>query len=695
MGNELIATAASDLFFRWTPSGEWSMMRVHHPLPGMDLDASPTARFGGYPPASSPAGAVVADDVTYRFLAVLDGIPHNRWHLDVNTSLGVPAVDRGIIYTGAGGHGATRSIVAIDSGTGTPLWSYAPEGLPTDPVQMVRKTFPKSFTVALQGAAAPGGKRTTYKAGSRIPDSALRGPLREVRQTISISTVGPESPMPHGHWTNSGLVIRGGRIYGEVNGAVVALDQATGSERWRRPLENANIVRSMVATPDHLVLCVSAARSREPMWEVQKESDNRLMALRLDNGKVDWEQRVPRPGNLALAGGMLFFADGDLHVYGPAERTFLLAADSPHAGDYGQSSQEAPTLLSEREEGSRVLLVGTAPEKEAPEKAAGAEAGADRKKGPLADATILRLSWNLSEKEMLQKIRARREAATGVPMVLSLDRLNAERSEWVDAIDDPPFTPAWVKYYASICRLVAAAAKPEHFDILPEINVYLARFPKELARVRELVRTLAHEVHEASPETKVVVSMNCEVLDGTYGKGTYRPFGKLEVPMGPVLDRALPVTLEADEVGLTSYPQAAFTNPSMVPPTYLTDFKPAFGEKPVLITGLALRVGEKTPTEFDRAWFLSRVLHSCYWLNARVVAYPDLVTDDKDAKVAEFALRIADRERMGLSVWREVFAWKKVDRLTLAEDEPTGSAPGTGLPGSPPGEESASRQDET
>jgi hypothetical protein len=53
-------------------------MRVHHPLPGIDIDVSPAARFWGYPPAAAPRGFIAGDDTSHRFITALDGFPQ-RW----------------------------------------------------------------------------------------------------------------------------------------------------------------------------------------------------------------------------------------------------------------------------------------------------------------------------------------------------------------------------------------------------------------------------------------------------------------------------------------------------------------------------------------------------------------------------------------------------------------------------------------
>ena len=48
-----------------------------------------------------------------------------------------------------------------------------------------------------------------------------------------------------------------------------------------------------------------------------------------------------------------------------------------------------------------------------------------------------------------------------------------------------------------------------------------------------VIHRAGEAIHAASPSTKVVVSLNREVLGGLYGKGDYLPFGKLVLPRLP------------------------------------------------------------------------------------------------------------------------------------------------------------------
>ncbi|HTE17221.1 MAG TPA: hypothetical protein VK689_02440, partial [Armatimonadota bacterium] len=423
-GNEFAATRGENFFFRWKPlaNGIEALPRptvVDHPLPVPAPFVSEGARFAGFPPVLFSGGFLVGDDMGHRFLTPIDmaatDARSRHWHLDLQNTVGVPASDGKTIYVSLGGPGASRAITAIDGGTGTPFWRYAPGGLSPDPV----RREPRDHNPPPPGYFP---SRESNVRGMLLPFAG--------QQVFSLTRPG--------HWSNPGLVVSGGRIYGEVNGAIVALDQSTGAVVWRHVLPRNAMVRSLVATPDHLLACISPAErtqlaaivsiddnggghegnvglnGRPGVWETIHDDANTLLALRREDGKPVWQDVSLRPGNLSLAGGMVFYANGGLHALGPPERTFRLAIDSTRAEDYAQTTEAAP---GEDE------APAAAPEPPAPD--AVAPPPAPQKPDPaLADATVLRLAWGQPLPQMLEQLRLRREAAPGLPLLLSLDRLN-------------------------------------------------------------------------------------------------------------------------------------------------------------------------------------------------------------------------------------------------------------------------------
>ena len=321
--NSLFAVSASDLLFHWEPGPKWAMTRVHHPLPDVDVEISPTARFGGYPPVHADDGVVVADETTNRFMALVTGQTEQAWHRDIVNSLGIPATGDHTLYTGFGGAGGVGGIAAIDSENGYAVWNYSPKPPAPDPQDFQRIISPKAVEVPVWGKSERGF--VNARTGKRIDAIELQGYRT---QMVTVPVMQPYATDPFQHWSNSGLVIAKEFVYGEVNHTIVALDREEGKPKWTVNLGPREVVSSIVATPEHLIFCVSTLRSgkREPVWAVRnKTTTSRLVALDLKDGTEVWSQEVPRPGNLALADGLLFFTDGALHVLGAANKEIAAA----------------------------------------------------------------------------------------------------------------------------------------------------------------------------------------------------------------------------------------------------------------------------------------------------------------------------------------------------------------------------------
>ncbi|MCC2670379.1 MAG: hypothetical protein K0Q72_2850 [Armatimonadetes bacterium] len=646
-GNELIATSASDLFFRWQPGVSWSMMRIHHPLPGLDLEVSPTARFGGYAPVFSQHGVVVSDDQTHRFLTALDGFPHNRWHRDIDWTMGVPSVDGPLIFTGAGGPGATRGILAIDSRNGAPRWVFPSEGIPAASQRMLTIKQPKTVNVPT------GNTLRSVRSGGVIPN----GPVETDQVQLPVAVPQPNSTLPHGHWTNAGLVVVNSRVYGEVNRSIVSLDQRTGSVHWEYPLNEKSVVHSLVATADHLVFCASDTPKGERLapWDIRRDdaTEDYLVALRLDNGKREWLESVPRPGTLSLAGGMVYFANGDLHAFGPSERTYHLAADSNRAEDY-QSPETPPAAL-------QADCGDDAPAPAAPR--------ADPQK-PKLDASILRLTYDQPVAELVRLARSRRALTGGMPLVITLDWLTPDRSRLRGPNPGPTWTPDRIKAFVEAVRAIATGSTPAHFDLAPEVNVYLTKRPAEIETVRSVIRAAAAAVHQASPNTKVLLSFNAEVLSGSYGHTRHLSLGEMPNLRPDDLLAILGLLKEVEEVGLSAFPQSGFTTEDRLPAGYLLALKPYLERKPILVTRLQVQVDGRSPMEVAKqAAFLPRLLRECYWLHAEIVARPEVSGQELAVWPKEAKVTLAEALQISQQGWNYVPHWTRVGELSVAVPE--------------------------
>jgi outer membrane protein assembly factor BamB len=626
----LRAASVSDFFVTWTPNPDprkdgYFPLQMQHPIVDLNPNDLFPTRFSGFPIVQGPTGIMLGTDAYNRFLGMIEPQSTQRtWHLDVRHNIGAPSSSGGRVFIPLGGSGAHGGITAINGGNGETLWTYAPDGLSPD------------------------------------PPNAPRGAL--------------EKKLRASHWSNPGLALMGGCVYGEVNGTVVALEEGSGEPKWRHELPPHFGVRSLAATKDLLFLCVSACGNiREPLWAQTNTGLTLLIALNLKDGKLEWGQRVPRAGGLAAADGLLYFMDGGMHIYGPAERTFRLAANSENRDDYlvtvparekdpihPDAGDPEPAL----DESHLAAAPGADPDPA--EKPAPADAAKMPEKGAraVADATFLRLRYDEPRPQQFARLRQRREALPGVPLILCLDALDATRAHWSGA---GPASAQWRAEYVAACAELAAAARPEHFEVLPEINVYLVQNPERFADVRALAAELVPAVHAAAPGTQVVFSFNAEVLSGRYSRGDYRPFEKLPQPLKADVAIAVELAGLADEVGLTTYPQAAFVQAREFTELYLPSFHKLFGEKPLLLTRVAVRAVEKVAVgELEQTRFLKKVVQSSYWLGLAAMCYPELITEEKGPGASPAALRLGGVGRPALAVWQDVLHWQLRGKLTVS-----------------------------
>ena len=432
---------------------------------------------------------------------------------------------------------------------------------------------------------------------------------------------------------DSGLVVKEGRVYGQVGRRLVALDQSTGEPLWEFPL----------ATPEGLTPG-SLVASSEYLFGAEHD---RIFALRLKDGKPAWMRPLILGGSLYVANGMLFLWTGkSLNAFAPAERTFRIAADSSVPGDYSGALGVVPEDPEEKPAPPAAPGMSAADEADAP-------VPTQKPSGAVADASVLRLEYPQAHEALVTAARQRREAVKDVPLLISID--------WQDSSLNGAQLPE-IGAFAEACRRVAREASPEYLDVAPEVNVLLARSPARLEYVRALISAARAAVRGASSNTRVLVSLNVEVLTSRYGDGPWKPFATVPERKTdlPVLAKLLE---EVDAVGLTSRPQSAFDSPVRIPGDYFLGLLPALARKPVLITRLEVRITGSTPRERQECRVMARrLLQLSYWMNAQLTVYPDLDVEGADRAGA---VRRKD-EALARSLWADVPHWKRVEALTAS-----------------------------
>ncbi|HTE21009.1 MAG TPA: hypothetical protein VK689_21800, partial [Armatimonadota bacterium] len=436
-----------------------------------------------------------------------------------------------------------------------------------------------------------------------------------------------------------------------------------------RPQHMLPPLSALVGTRDHLIVCHAPTNlPREPA---------KLMAISLETGKTAWSAPISGVGQVATANSLLFITEpsvsgapgGRLTAYAPAERTYHMAIDSPHPEEY--RPLPVPAEAASEAGGDAPAVPAPTEAKPSPEEGVRDDAApppADPR--ALADATILRMRWGEPREELLRKALARRAAVPGRPLVLVLDWLNGPRTGRIGPHPNAGWEAAERQQFAETCAQLAAAVKPEHFEVGSDVNVYLARYPDQLEPVRALIRTARAAIQRVSPATGVLFSFNAEVLTGTYGRGGHLPF--TDVPLVGPTSRGKQVTLvtEVDEVGLTTYPQAGNIQPNQMARDYFIKLRRLLGGKPVLLTRVAVHWNDSEIAGLLQTQYLKHLFRVLYWLDARVVAYPDLTGAGEGPVRSNAVLWLGGKERPALQVWWETLDWRQVPELTAKVPEP-------------------------
>lgn len=352
--------------------------------------------------------------------------------------------------------------------------------------------------------------------------------------------------------------------------------------------------------------------------------------------------------------------DGKLSAYGPAERRFRMAVDSPRREDYqGDPPVVRPAVAQDGEGDPEAKPISPGIPEALPKEPAG-----------LGDAALVRLRWGTPVDEMIRLARERKRLAPDGRLLIIVDWLNPKRSERVSPLSSGGWNNAETAVFSRACAELAEAVKPEYLEIASEVNVYLTRRPDELEPVRSLIRTTRRAVSRSAEKTKVLVSFNCEVQSNFYGRTPYVPFGDLPDRTREARQAILSLAAEVEAVGLSTRPQAAFIQAGQVGPQYLAARRQELGGKPVLITRLEARYDDSSVPSIVQRQFLRKMFQTAYWLDALMVAYPDIRREEVSGAIADVTLASGSVHRPAMAEWKSVLGWKWVEALT-AQPPPT------------------------
>lgn len=311
----------TDLLLRWLPGETASFERLHHPLPNMDLEISPTAVLGGYPLTQSLKGLIVSDDSTHRFFGMVSTTHEKNWHHDIGNSLGIATATQEVVVAGYGGESAVNGMFAVSMKDGELLWTYPAKVLPPERQEYRLVTGLKSTMVMAENDQGIERTVSVKKDKSSAQTYTLK-PLAPRIQLIPVPVRQPTSFKPRAHERNPGIISVGALVIGQVNGEIVALNWETGKPVWKYALEKNQAVRSLIGTPEHLVACISTlpGLERNPVWEKDpKGSKHFLIALTIKKGEMVWMEKVERAGNLIIADKRLYLMNGEVHAFESTE----------------------------------------------------------------------------------------------------------------------------------------------------------------------------------------------------------------------------------------------------------------------------------------------------------------------------------------------------------------------------------------
>ncbi|WP_185826592.1 outer membrane protein assembly factor BamB [Xanthomonas sp. SI] len=218
-----------------------------------------------------------------------------------------PAVADGKVYLAA----ASGSVYALDLQTGKTLWEYDAKKARKERLSQVQEQ-PESQVEGESSKGLSKDERAAYK-------QRLRNEKQQAKERKRLEKNRPLPRFAGGPGVGEGLVVVGG-----LNGEVIALDAASGTEKWRAKVPNEVIAAPVVSqnmvfvrSNDGHVTAFDAGTGQQRWFHVQElptltvrgnapvvagpgvlfigNDDGTLAALAMQDGRVLWEQTIGVP----------------------------------------------------------------------------------------------------------------------------------------------------------------------------------------------------------------------------------------------------------------------------------------------------------------------------------------------------------------------------------------------------------------
>jgi outer membrane protein assembly factor BamB len=422
-------------------------------------------------------------------------------------------------------------------------------------------------------------------------------------------------------------------LYPSFDGNLYCFDLDTGAVRWAQPWAmDGSLYTKYCALRAFAPVVTEGDRPQV----VYLRGCRALTAFDVRDGTVLWQQELP-PSACAPAvhGGALYVTSGEfldyMHTrncsascFAPTVRLYRLGFGLPVESDTPLTERKPPW-----------------PAKDAPE--------------------IVKLTFGLEpngdEKDLKAWLAQQEWPQAGCQALVTVDWLTDD----VD-LSDRTFTLA--KRVADRCRELARTFEPAYFDLAPEANVYLRAHPDQAKELLEVLARARGRVKEASPQTRVLVSLQYELWQGwnSHFEGAKRkpdrlgelrgilPTEKLTTQVGiaQLLDGVV------DCFGISTDPSVIAQQPADLPLDYYYRIANAT-KKPLLFTDVRWPAGADRKAQEEFVDVLSR---RAYWLDPAAVIWPAYDPDTAKELGCEGYALAAAKGAAPPKAWQDLVGWR-------------------------------------